>query len=106
MTHRLALFLVLVGCSPGVFGQKAFGDWFAGVQDDKIGLYAATVNDSKGVLGQYCFFEDNNCLWLLKTDIECEEGSTYPVLVNSDAGASHKEVYCGGLKSEVQHPLA
>jgi hypothetical protein len=94
MPHRFAALVALLGCSLAAHAQKTFVDWYAGTQDNNIGLYAATVNDSRGVLGLYCMFEDNMCYWLLKTDINCREGNSYPILVNSDSGSSHHEIYC------------
>lgn len=71
-----------------------FGSWLVGEMDKKVGGYAATYNDSMGVIGQYCFTDDSQCLWLLMNDVNCIENSTYSVLVNADVGASTMELYC------------
>jgi hypothetical protein len=71
---------------------QTFGSWAVGVSGSS--LYAATVNDSGNLLGQYCFPADGSCFWLLGMKTSCNEGDRYPVLANSDAGASHMEVLC------------
>jgi hypothetical protein len=58
-------------------------------------VYAATVNDSGHVLGQYCYSE-GTCLWLLGLRTRCSENEKYPALVNADAGAQSIEIYCAG----------
>ena len=56
------------------------------------------MNDSGNVLGQFCYVEDEECLWLLSVDTVCEKGGddTYPVLVNTDVAAAPLSVYCFG----------
>lgn len=75
------------------YAQK-YDAWIVGPIDGDEGLYAATVNDSSGVLGQYCYTESNNCLWLIATDVTCEQESKYPVLVNADGGSAQMELVC------------
>ncbi len=48
------------------------------------GFFAVTVNDSNTVLGQHCDVESSDCLWLLATSTDCEEGERYPVLVDAE----------------------
>jgi hypothetical protein len=98
--HRtsLARRLVVLGAALAALRADAqarqFGAWAAGVMDGKEGVFAATVNDSGGVLGQYCFRESGSCLWLLANDINCEDGARYPVLVNTDSGAVSTTIRC------------
>lgn len=74
--------------------EKKFGSWTVGAMADGEGAYAATINDSGGVLGLFCYRETEKCLWLLANEIQCEDESRYPVLVNSDAGAFTTEIVC------------
>jgi hypothetical protein len=72
-----------------------FGDWIVGLQDGDDGFYAATRNDSDFVFGEYCYFESQQCFWLVATDIACDSGAVYPSLGNTDVGAFPLELVCG-----------
>lgn len=96
---RMVLAGVLaVVCAGGALAQSQKSQsWSQGVTTDKQGMFAATVNDSGAVFGQYCYpgdGENGTCYWILANDVTCESGSRYPVLVNSDAGAYSFEVLC------------
>ncbi|MGQ7957099.1 hypothetical protein ACUTAF_05160 [Pseudomonas sp. SP16.1] len=71
-----------------------FGEWATGETEAGTYLYAATVNDSGNLLGQYCSPSDGKCIWLLGMASACKEGDHYPILANSDVGARHIYVYC------------
>jgi hypothetical protein len=73
---------------------KTIGSFLVDEMTTGEGVFAATVNDSLAVLGQYCYLEQGSCLWLLATDIDCKSGSRYPVLVNADGGAFTTEIVC------------
>jgi hypothetical protein len=73
---------------------KRVGDWMIGLMENQEGIFIATMNDSKAVLGKYCFFEENQCLWLLLNDIDCNNKNEYPVLINSDVAADHMTMIC------------
>jgi hypothetical protein len=98
--HRPSFATSLIVLGAALFALRAeaqgrqFGAWAAGVLDGKEGVFAATVNDSGGVLGQYCYREAGSCLWLLANDINCEDGAKYPVLVNTDSGAANTTIRC------------
>jgi hypothetical protein len=86
--------------------EKRFGDWTVGVISGDAGLYAATENDSGGMLGKYCYAEQAACLWLLVTDIKCDDGSRYPVLVNTDQGAASTDIVCKLFKGLPRYMFA
>lgn len=92
MKKKVAWLCMLL-LSPFAQAEQA-GAWTTGVTNDGEAVYAATVNDSGNVLGQYCFPGADSCIWFLGMRTACEEGSTYPVLANSDSGAAHISVYC------------
>lgn len=95
LSARSALYIFLAfACVPTVMAQPQFQSWFYGTIPGDEGVYAATVNDSNGVIGQYCYKDGGNCIWLLKTDIECTESHKYPVLVNTEAGAANMQLLC------------
>lgn len=86
----VACFLTIY-CTTG--RAAVFGEWATDFSGPEF-VYAFTTNDSGGVLGQYCYFSSGNCIWLISMSSGCEEGHDYPVLANSDAGASQVMVYC------------
>jgi hypothetical protein len=70
------------------------------------GVFAATINDSKGILGQYCYREEASCIWILSNEVGCEDGSQYPVLVNSDSGAVSTTIMCAKLHGKPRYAFA
>jgi hypothetical protein len=94
-------------CSVSAAAQeKRFGAWTVGVMAGNGGAFAATTNDSGGLLGLYCYRDGGKCLWLLKNDIGCDDGSKYPVLVNSDSGAASTEIVCLKLGGKPRYAFA
>jgi len=88
---------------PASAQEKRFGAWTVGVLPGKDGVYAATVNDSGGLLGQYCYTKDSNCVWLLANDVDCAPNNRYPVLVNADNGAASLEILCMKLEGRPRY---
>lgn len=84
--------VAMVLLSTNALSQRT-GDWNQATFDG--GVYAATVNDSGNLLGQYCFAQEESCVWLLGLSARCDEGHEYPVLVTSDLGAQHMYIKCG-----------
>ncbi|MDQ1363116.1 MAG: hypothetical protein QG652_976 [Pseudomonadota bacterium] len=76
---------------------RQFSDWTVGLIDNNEGVYAATLNDSGGIIGQYCFFETDDCIWLMSIDVKCTDDSKYPILINSDYAAAYVDVTCTNL---------
>lgn len=70
--------------------------WTHGLISDKSGVYAGTINDSGASFGQYCYFNDESCYWILGNSLECVAGETYAALVSSPASSSHIELVCAG----------
>jgi hypothetical protein len=100
-TFRIVLNLAFfIGLSSAAIGQTSqFGSWNTGRIGGNEGLFAATVNDSGHILGQYCYFQSDSCIYLLAFQTACKPESKYPVLVNSDVGSSQVFVYCSGQLS-------
>jgi hypothetical protein len=87
--------LLLAGTASAAPAERKFGAWTVGFMSGKeAGVFAATINDSGGLLGQYCYKSEEKCLWLLANDINCEDGNQYAVLVNADTGAASAQIYC------------
>ena len=45
--------------------ESTFGHWTTGVVTNNAGVYAATINDSGAILGEYCYFSSKSCTWTL-----------------------------------------
>lgn len=87
--------LALSGLAAGQW--RNFADWYTGQQTGGAGPFAATVNDSGHVLGQYCFPASDACAYILGLlNKTCEKGSRYPLLANANTGSKNVEVYCNG----------
>lgn len=90
---KIIVLLLILTCG-SAFGAE-FGKWFTDTKSDKF-LYAATMNDSGSLLGQFCFFPGGSCVWLIGMDTSCNSGDEYTVLANSDAGSAPLKVLCDG----------
>lgn len=91
----LLIAAIALFCSFNAMSQsKTFGAWYAGLSSDKESVYAATVNDSNVVFGQWCYFSTNTCYWLMVSDSTCDDGDDYPSIVNSVNGASYVSMRC------------
>ena len=93
MTVFLAVLFMVVGA--GLAHGQDYGDWTVDLKNPS-GYSVTTVNDSGRALGQYCFFENESCYWLIELDSHCEEDHKYPVLANGDTGAASLELICYG----------
>lgn len=98
----LALFATLLFCLPAHAEERIFGAWAFGNTADGDGYFALTVNDSKAVLGRYCFLSLDGCLWVLANDIDCDIGSQSPVLANSDTGARSMVIACRKIDGKLR----
>ncbi len=72
------------------------GDWGTGTSDDKAFMYAATLNDSGELFGEYCYFSTKQCSWYLMLHTACNSGAKYVVLANSDSSAVPLGMECRG----------
>lgn len=95
--------LVLLFFTTICHAQAVFGNWAVGRLDADEGFFAATINDSNGIFGQYCYIESDACIWLLVTDINCNEGSKYPALINADGGSEQLELICKKLDTKPRY---
>lgn len=70
--------------------------WTHGIMTGNDGVYAGTVNDSGASFGQYCYFSDETCYWIMANQLECVAGETYAALVSSPASSNHIDLVCAG----------
>ena len=90
------LALCLLPAAASGTDTTTIGAWEVGFTDDRTTVYAGTINESGSVLAETCATDKDSCFWILTTDSACEEGSEYPVLVNSDQSAVSATVTCLG----------
>ena len=95
---RLVALAVLFLASIAAEAQQTVGDWMVSSADD--GPFIATVNDSGGLLGKYCYMSQNGCVWLIVTSVRCDDNSEYPVLINAEAGATYTSVRCSPISGK------
>jgi len=62
--------------------------------------YAVTVNAEGRVLGQYCYYSDSSCVYLVSLGILCKSGSEYPSILNSNAGVAEVRLICGHMYND------
>ena len=91
----------ICACVLGLWGSVAWGeeftsgDWAWSIDGPEM-YYAATENSAGQALIQVCDSEDGTCFYAVGFDTTCDEGDSYPALVNADTGAATIELLCGG----------
>ena len=92
--QSLAISLLLISVS-SFANIKQNKDWFWDLSLDAGNfVYAATMNDSERLLGQYCYFDEGTCVYIVTLGITCTEGSKYPSIINSSAGVAQVDLIC------------
>jgi len=90
-------FLLLLAASTAFGAEpRQFGDWVVNLTSDKSRIYAATVNDSGSILGEYCDLSTHTCNWLLGMDSSCDDAGPIPALGDTASGAIALNLKCGG----------
>jgi hypothetical protein len=105
-TLAILMFTFIVLVDSAKAEAVKYGSWFVDASNSGGFLYAATLNDSGNLFGQYCFLGDGSCMWFLGMSIACKEGEQYPVLVNSDLGAYQLVLLCTGKIENVAYRYA
>lgn len=101
--NTLRITVALLGLISSVaYADSTYGDWQAGVTDDRTMMYAYTTNDSGNVFGEWCSVTTGNCTWMIGLTTGCEQESSYPVLANSDKVAAALDIKCGGKIEDTQ----
>lgn len=77
--------------------------WRAGVMSENEGVYAGVTSESGVILGRYCTFKDDTCVWLIANDMGCTPANEYPALASAKSSA-HVNLVCVGLRADqTQH---
>ncbi|WP_303761181.1 hypothetical protein [Alcanivorax jadensis] len=74
--------------------QQRFGAWTVIRANDGIDLIATTANESGSFIGFRCFAKSQECAHVLFADIECTDGGSNPILINSDYSALSMNAFC------------
>lgn len=91
-----ALGVLFVSVGSAHAQRENIGDWMVMMAEDGSGdtIAGTTIDDGDKYLAVRCFAENSNCIHVLVTGATCEEGSTYPLLLNGRDGAAHIEGIC------------
>lgn len=92
----LACMLATAAGAAGAAGDEQYGSWMIGSTDNG-GNFAATMNDSGGVLGKTC--DSGGCNWVMTLKAGCEAGSTYSGLLSAQSGAAAIRLRCAPNKT-------
>lgn len=93
MKKFLAIAAAIVTCA---HAQTTHGDWSIDRLSEEDSIYAATINDSGGLLGKVCSRE--GCSWIVTASAACNHGKTYPALLSAAVGAGHVTLICSPNK--------
>lgn len=74
--------------------EKTFGEWIVVQSDDGDYIAATGRDDGKQMLAFRCFGQMQQCVHVLVADTRCNDGKTYPILVNSDHAALSMNTVC------------
>ena len=77
--------------------STAFGDWFWDFSDNDDFVFAATMNSDGRILGQYCYYNEEYCIYVVSFGTLCTEGDKYPVLLNTETFSKSVEMVCGHI---------
>jgi hypothetical protein len=92
---KIAFYFFLIFISSNVLSKTLDDEWFI-VFDEKTGDYIAAVVADNGddVLAYRCFKKEQLCSVAIRSKVKCEDGSSYPMLVNSPKGSFMLEGIC------------
>jgi secreted trypsin-like serine protease len=96
LCHLAAALTILLLPTTADAGEVRVGDWSVDVADDLESVWAVVVNDSDSLLGEFCSIETGKCIWSIAMETKCEKDTEYPVLANTDAGATQLQIVCAG----------
>ena len=88
--------ILIISCSFAIDLYAATqNEWFT-IFDDKTGDHIAAVLADNGddILAYRCFKKEQLCTVAIRSKIKCEDGATYPMLINSPQGSFMIEGVC------------
>lgn len=74
-------------------GDAVFGEWQSGSYKEDF-FFALTENKAGASMGQFCFPDSGNCMYLFDLQLTCDDGDTIPAVINSDVGTLGIEFMC------------
>jgi hypothetical protein len=96
MRNYVLMILLSILSSNAMADKVSVGDWILDIQNDYSETFVG--NDSGSVFGLLCSRE--SCVFYLDTKTQCDKGAAYPMLINSDSGATFVNSRCIHLPSK------
>lgn len=99
MIRRFLLVSAIVGgftMECDVIAQERYGAWEVSAGSDSGLVSVSTTNQDGNILMRTCGVEADVCSRVFTVNLTCKDGDEYPALGNSNAGASHLNLRCGG----------
>ena len=92
---KITKLLILLLFSLNATSATYEGEWFTLI-DEKTGDYIAAVvaDNGEDILAYRCFKKEQLCTVAIRSKVKCEDGSSYPMLVNSPQGSFMLEGIC------------
>jgi hypothetical protein len=91
----LSIFLFII--SGYCFAEEQISkDWIWDLSEHDY-AYAATGNREGSVLGQFCYYSNGSCVYMVDLGIACQPDNEYPSILNSDAGVAEVRLVCSEL---------
>jgi hypothetical protein len=95
MINRLINFLTLSFFSIHLHADSySSKDWDYNLSNPDY-AWAATANNKGRILGQYCYYDEESCMYLVSFGTTCDEGAEYTALANTNNGAYSLNLICG-----------
>ncbi len=92
----VSLIILTLLSFPAFSELQISNDWFWDLSlDNGEYVYAATYNGEGRILGQYCYLEEGNCIYIVSFGTVCDQGKEYPSILNSPAGVTEVRLICG-----------
>jgi hypothetical protein len=97
---RLFLILVTIIISSAAYGKAIpSGDWWVDLDNETLVTEAFTSNQSGSSFGYLCLISTNSCAFYFSFQTKCNEGSSAPILLNTDIGSFTAQTKCTLLGS-------
>lgn len=90
---------LLAGIAQAASPIVPFGDWSSGLTGDRKSFNAVTLNDAHEALGEFCFFDSQQCTWQFNLQLTCRENENFWLLANTDSGYLPLQAKCLGFNT-------
>ena len=93
---RIVLFILAIFAASPALASASYGRWSA----SDLGAFseAHTSNEFGATFGMLC---SDECIFYVNTGQKCEQGRSYPAVMNTVAGAASIDLTCVVVESEL-----